>query len=168
LASEDERHSLFSYLEDRFGIPEGLFHDYLLFEKKTSWWLLKSVPQVALASQLKVRKVGLKAFKKVGAFIKPSTRMIQVFGPAATKARLEIDIRQLKRLLAGEEIPLDLDLGKGYIILELGTNRILGLGLFIDGKVRSQIPRKELRQAMLRVPPPGSAIVGWESGVDND
>jgi NOL1/NOP2/fmu family ribosome biogenesis protein len=102
-------------------------------------------------SQLKITEMGLKAFQKVGAFVKPTTRMIQVFGHAATKARLEIDEKQLRRLLAGEELPIDLNLDKGYVILSIGINQILGLGLIINGKVRSQIPRKELRQAMLHV-----------------
>lgn len=105
--------------------------------------------QLVAASHLKVSKVGLRAFQKVGAFIKPTTRFIQVFGHAATKARLEIGHAQLQRLLAGQGLHMDLDLGKGYVILALRQNPILGLGFFIDGKVRSQIPMKELRQCML-------------------
>ncbi len=84
--------------------------------------------------------------------MKPTTRMIQIFGHTATKARLEINERQLQRLLAGDELPFDLDLDKGYVILTLRDNLILGFGLFINGRVRSQIPRKELRKDMLQVP----------------
>lgn len=168
MAREDERHSLFSYLEERFGIPEKLFDDYLFFKKKNSWWLLRRIAHIELASQLKVSKVGIKAFQRVGAFVKPTTRMIQIFGSAATKARLEIDIPQLKRLVAGEELTVEVDLDKGYVILCLGESRILGLGFFINGRVRSQIPRKELRQAMLQVPSPGSGSVGRECGLDTD
>jgi len=150
LAEEDERHSLFLYLEDRFGIPERLFDDYLLFTRKKSWSIIKKSPQVIPAAQLKVSKVGLKAFQKVGAFVKPTTRMIQTFGHAATRARLEIDQRQLERFLGGEDLPMALDLEKGYVILSLGEDMILGAGFYGDGKIRSQIPRKELRKAMLQ------------------
>jgi NOL1/NOP2/fmu family ribosome biogenesis protein len=149
LASEDERHYLFGYLEERFGIPEDLFKEYLLFRRKQSWQLIKSVPQISTAAQLKVIKVGLRAFRKVGAFVKPTTRMIQMFGHRATKTKLEIDEEQLAILLSGEELSVDLAIDRGYLILTLKGKRVLGLGFFINGRVRSQISRKELRQAML-------------------
>lgn len=153
MAKEDERHTLFSYLEERFGIPERIFDDYLFFKKKNSWWLLRRVNHLGLATQLKVSKVGIKAFQRVGAFVKPTTRMIQIFGGAANRARLEINTPQLIKLLAGEALFVDLAVEKGYVILSLAEDRILGLGFFIDGRVRSQIPRKELRQAMLQPQP---------------
>jgi len=146
LAEEGERHYLFSYLEDRFGIPERLFDDYVLFERKKSWSLMKNSTLLSPAAQMKVSKVGLKAFQKVGAFVKPTTRMIQLFGHAATKARLEIDAEQLQSLVDNEALPMDLDLDKGYVILSLGREIILGLGFYGQGKVKSQIPRKELRR----------------------
>jgi NOL1/NOP2/fmu family ribosome biogenesis protein len=149
LAEEDERNHLFSWLEERFGISERLFDGYLLFRRNKSWHLLRDTRRLGAASPLKVSRVGLRAFQKVGGFIKPTTRFIQIFGTAATRARLEIGGEQLQRLLAGQEIPLDLDLTKGYVILSLPENRILGLGFFINGKVRSQIPKKELRLAMV-------------------
>ncbi len=106
---------------------------------------MKDSGQIVAASKLKVSKAGLKAFQRVGAFVKPTTRMIQVFGHAATKARFEINEEQLARLLAANELNVDLGLDKGYVILTLRQNRILGLGFFINGKLRSQIPRKQLR-----------------------
>ena len=92
----------------------------------------------------------MRAFQEIGEFVKPTTRFIQIFGTAATRARLEIGKEQLQRLLEGQELPVDLGLSTGYVILTLSGHQVLGLGLFIDGKVRSQIPRKELRQPMLR------------------
>ena len=49
----------------------------------------------------------------------------------------------LKRLLEGDAIPVALPLENGYVILSL-KGHILGLGLLINGLVRSQIPKKEL------------------------
>jgi len=152
LAADDERHRLFSYLEDRFGIPENLFDDYLLLKRKKSWRLLKNVPQVIFASRFKASEIGLKAFEKVSRFVKPTTRMIQIFGCAATKARLEIEENQLIELLEGGELQVDMNLETGYVILELGGNRVLGLGFIVDGRVRSQLPRKEIREIMIRGP----------------
>ena len=150
MASEDERHYLFGYLKERFGIPEEGFEGYLLLRRKKSWQLIKNVPQIEHASNLKVSKVGVRAFQKVGAFVKPTTRLIQVFGHRATKAKLDIDETQLSIILSGEKLPVDWAIEKGYVILTLKKNRILGLGFFAHGSVRSQISRKELRQVMLR------------------
>ncbi len=76
--------------------------------------------------------------------------MIQVFGHSATKAKLEIDEEQLQRFMDKEDLPMDLDLEKGYVILSLGKDMILGLGFYGHGKVKSQIPRKEIRKAMFQ------------------
>ncbi|MCP4681075.1 MAG: hypothetical protein GY864_01930 [Desulfobacterales bacterium] len=149
-AKEDERHSLLAYLEDRFGIPERLFDDYLMFKRRESWSIMKKPPGEGPASQLKVLQTGLKAFHKVGAYIKPTTRFIQIFGHAATKARLEIDESGLLKLFSGDELSVDLPIGDGYVIFSLSENRVPGLGLLIDGKVRSQMPKKEIMQIMLR------------------
>ena len=112
---------------------------------------MKHAPQIALAAQLKVSKVGIKAFQKVGAFVKPTTRMIQAFGHTATRARVEVDEKQLQSLLADEALPMDLSLEKGYVILSLGKDLILGAGFYGQGKVRSQLPRKELRREMFQL-----------------
>jgi NOL1/NOP2/fmu family ribosome biogenesis protein len=149
LAKKDDRKHLFAYLEDRFGISAELFSDYLLFKRKGSWQLVKNTPHFSCVSRIKISKIGLRAFRKVGAFIKPTTRMIQIFGASATKARIDITEQQVLKLLARETLPMDLDLEPGYVILTLRTNSILGLGFFINGEVHSQIPRKELRKAML-------------------
>jgi len=112
---------------------------------------MRNARQLAFAARFKVSKVGIKSFQRVGAFVKPTTRFMQAFGHAATRARVEIDEKQLQRLLAGEALSMDLDLDKGYVILSLGQDMILGLGFYAQGKVSSQLPRKELRIAMLQV-----------------
>jgi len=150
LADETERHGLFAYLDERFGISERVFDDYLLFKRQTSWSLMKNAPQISAAALLKVSKVGIKAFNKVGAYVKPTTRLIQVFGHKATRAKIEIGETHLQRLLANEKLPMDLGLDKGYVILSLGKDFILGLGFYGQGKVSSQLPKKDLRKEMFQ------------------
>lgn len=70
--------------------------------------------------------------------------MVQVFGHHATKGTLELHDDQIRRLFAGETIPFAEKLENGYVILSF-KHRILGVGLVIDGKVRSQIPRKQIQ-----------------------
>jgi len=132
-------------MEERFGIPVSEFQDGLLFTHQQSWWFLKKSPSTPLPSRLKVHMVGLKAFQKVGAFVKPTTRLIQALGPRATKSRLDLSADQLQSLLAQGTMDLPAsDLEDGYVILCLG-DYVLGPGLFIRGKLQSQIPRKHLK-----------------------
>jgi len=163
LAKEDDRLYLLTYIENRFGIPKALFDDYLLFSTKKSWLLIKRSLQIETASRLKVSKVGLRAFRRIGSFVKPTTRFIQTFGRFASKAKLQINMTQLQTLLGGGEIPVDLKLDNGYVVLAIGANRVLGLGFLINGKIRSQLPKKEIRSAMLLENSQIVESLSWES-----
>lgn len=144
LADDSDRQELLSYMEDRFGLPAATFEGYLLFSRGKSWWLLRKSPYRQAIAGLKVGMIGLRAFQKVGKYVKPSTRMIQIFGGAATKGKFDLGEDDFRALLTGEPVETDLNLENGYLILSL-KGHVLGLGLLIDGMVRSQIPRKELR-----------------------
>jgi len=96
------------------------------------------------AARLKAVQAGLKAFERVGSFIKPTTRFIQIFGSHATKAVMEIDKPQLMKLLREERILLDDDWGQGYVILAVAGYGVIGLGLLVGGQVRSQVRAREL------------------------
>lgn len=149
LAEKDSRQALSTYLLERFGIPLTILDEYFLFERKKGWFIMRKSEQVKNAAHLKVSKVGLRAFRKVGQFLKPTTRFIQIFGRFATKSVLHMDMGQFQTLILTGEIPVDLNLEKGYVILTLGDHRILGLGFYIHGAVRSQLPGKEIRDTML-------------------
>jgi NOL1/NOP2/fmu family ribosome biogenesis protein len=124
-----------------------------MFKRRQSWMIFKNGPHIRLASQLKLSKLGMRAFHRVSDFIKPTTRMIQHFGYESTKARFAINKGQLLKLIEGGSIPADLDLDDGYVILDLENRWILGLGLIINGRVRSQLPRKEIRAIMVKENP---------------
>ena len=129
-------------MERRFGIPERLFDDFLLLKRKTRYRLLRRSPFLHVAAQLKISTAGLKAFHLIGRYIKPTTRFIQLFGRTASGAKLNLVYSQLQKISRGEAIPIHTDLENGYVILCM-DNRPLGLGLLIDGMLRSQIPTKD-------------------------
>ena len=93
-------------------------------------------------SHLKVSNIGLRAFNEVQEFVKPTTRLIQVFGRLATKGVHPIDEEQLADLCDGKTLSGPADTQDGYIILSL-NDQPLGLGLLIKGTIRSQLPRKD-------------------------
>ncbi|VBB43144.1 conserved hypothetical protein [uncultured Desulfatiglans sp.] len=135
-------------MDERFGIPAARFDEFLLLGSRRSWFLLRKSGALAAAARLKIEQAGLKAFQQVGAFVKPTTRFIQLFGHLATRARVVVDREMLARLTAGERIPVDSAAGQGYLILEYAEGGILGLGFLKDGLLRSQLPKKELRVRM--------------------
>lgn len=139
-----------SYLEDRFGIPGAVFDDYLMLEKSRSWWLLRRSPHLHSMQSFKVFAFGMKAFQRVGQFMKPTTRAVQVFGALATKAVLHLENGQLQCMLNGKDLFLDKELEDGYVILALG-NHVLGLGLSIKGRVRLQIRKSDLKSFSARL-----------------
>lgn len=131
-------------MEDRFGIPGSVFDDYLFFRRKDTWRILRMSVHLVKAGHLKVEAAGIKGFHLIGEFIKPSTRVIQMFGLYAVKARLELSRQELRRLAKGSEISADPDIGNGYVIL-CRQGHPLGLGLMIRGMLRFQIPKSESR-----------------------
>jgi len=147
LVGYDDKLSLLSYLEGRFGIPKDEFKDYMIFKKNRSYWMINESSQINHASHLKVMGAGMKVFQEVGEFLKPTTRFIQMFGHTATRATLEINKKELGDLVEGRFLLVDMGLDNGYVILSI-ENQVLGLGLLIDGSIRTQIPRKEIMYSM--------------------
>lgn len=152
LASRDEKEAIFSYMEKRFGISRKCFDEYVLFKRSKSWWLLRESPHISEAAKLKVEVVGIRAFHKVGRFIKPTTRMVQCFGHLATRGIVRINWAQLDRLASGERLAVDIPLEDGYVILSLQEGPIVGVGFWAKGYLSSKIPRKELRKEMFIMP----------------
>jgi len=144
-AGEDERRQLFSYLEERFGIHEQVFADYDLFSRRKSWWLLRKATSVNLPVRLKVSQVGLKAFDKVGKYLKPATRMVQLFGHHATKGVYPLSESELENLLRAEAVVVGSRLEDGFVILRF-REQVLGLGMFMQGKITSRIRQSDLKQ----------------------
>ena len=96
----------------------------------------------------------MKAFQEVGNFIKPSTRFIQLFGNRAEKAVVKLKDTDLYKLALGEKLRSHLKIDNGYVILTTG-DKVLGLGLLIDGYIRSQIPKKDLKFFIMMNNPAG-------------
>ena len=143
-AEEDDRRCMVAYMEERFGIPSRVFEGYVWFRRKNTFRILDASSHLEGAARLKVEAVGMKAFHYIGGYIKPSTRIAQVFGSYATRCRIDLGPDDLDRLVRGEEIQVDPQMGDGYVILIL-QGEPLGVGLLLKGWLRSQIPKSETR-----------------------
>jgi len=137
---------LLGYLLERFGIAPSNFNGYEMLETGKSWWLLRKSSHLERTSGFKVFACGMKAFQKVGQFIKPTTRLMQLFGREATRAVMEITGEELRSLAKGEGIPCNLQVENGYVLLRMYGRYDLGLGLLIGGRVQLQIRKTDLQQ----------------------
>jgi len=146
-ADERERRLLFTYLEERFGIPEKTFVDFDLFSRRKSWWLLRKTTSVNLPVRLKVSQVGLKAFDKVGKYLKPATRMVQLFGHHATKGVYLLADRELEKLLRAEPVEVESGMEEGFVILRF-REQVLGIGLLMQGRITSRIRQSEAQRML--------------------
>jgi NOL1/NOP2/fmu family ribosome biogenesis protein len=144
-ADQDERRLLLSYLEERFGIPEQTFAEFDLFSRRKSWWLLRKTTSVNLPVRLKVNQVGLKAFDKVGKYLKPATRMVQLFGHHATKGVHSLSDSELEILLRAEPVEVESGMEEGFVILRF-REQVLGVGLLMQGRITSRIRQCEAQR----------------------
>jgi NOL1/NOP2/fmu family ribosome biogenesis protein len=141
-ASADERNPIFAYLEERFGLSAALFDDFLLFKKKDAWHLLRKSPWTEIAAEYKIFFIGLKSFHRIGGYIKPTTRFMQMFGSYAQKSRYELTEQELEKIMADEPLAVDLQIDPGYVILA-HKGRIIGLGFFTQNKILPKLPRQK-------------------------
>jgi hypothetical protein len=148
-ADEHERRLVFSYLEGRFGIREQAFADFDWFSRGKSWWLLRKTARSRLPVRLKVNQVGLKAFDRVGKYLKPSTRMVQLFGHHATKGFYRLREGEFETLLRAEPLEVGSIMEEGFVILRL-EDHILGLGLLFRGTITSRIRQSEAERMLTR------------------
>jgi len=98
--------------------------------------------------RLKVSQVGLKAFDRVGKYLKPSTRMIQFFGHYATKSLYDLTESELKKLLKAEPLEVTSGMEEGFVILRFRENALC-LGLLMQGKITSRIRQSEARRMVI-------------------
>ncbi len=91
---------------------------------------------------------GIKAFHRVGTFIKPTTRLAQCFGHLASRCVIDVSRAELKKLVLGDRLHREMPFGDGYVLLRLDGMAVVGVGLWVKGHLISQIPKKEVREAM--------------------
>lgn len=129
-------------------MPQEVLDPYLIFRRKDHWTLLARSQAMDVGRHLKVSKVGLRAFRSVARFVKPTTRFLQLSGHLATRSVVWLRPEQVRRSLQGEALPCNEPLEDGYVLLRLPGGHVLGAGLLLKGTLRLQLPGKEIRADM--------------------
>ena len=122
-------------------MPLATFAGHHLVERPKLYSLTPASRHLACLASFKVQTVGLPVLRKMRHHLKPTTVALQRFGQQAIRHRLELTRPQLQALLRGEDLPLCLDAEPGYMVL-FYEGDVLGCGLYMPGRLRSQIPRR--------------------------
>lgn len=139
------REAVLAFWVDRFGVPRETFAAYSFWERGAgNVWAFRG----EATSPIAVQGLGMHVLRTGGKHWKPTTNAVQRFGPAATRNVLVLEPAPAASFVAGEDQAIDWDGDWGYLIVarELaGRTTPLGVGLFIDGELRSQVPKGRRR-----------------------
>jgi len=135
------RESVVAWWDDRFGIPPETFDEYTFWERGAGkvWAFRGDAP-----SPIEVQGLGLFVLRTDGEHWKPTTNAVQRFGATATRNVVVLDEEAAATFVRGGDQAVDWDGDWGYLIVarELaGDVAPLGVGLFIRGELRSQVPK---------------------------
>lgn len=98
-----------------------------------------------LPVKLKVNQVGLRAFDRVGRYLKPANYMVQIFGRHATRGVYRLTDTELEKLLKAEPLAVKIEMEDGFVILRF-REHVLGIGLLMKGTITSRIKKTESKR----------------------
>ena len=135
------REAVVAWWDDRFGIPPETFDEYTFWERGAGkvWAFRGDAP-----SPIEVQGLGLFVLRTDGEHWKPTTNAVQRFGTTATRNVVVLDEEAAATFVRGGDQAVDWDGDWGYLIVarELAADVApLGVGLFIRGELRSQVPK---------------------------
>ncbi|MDX1744695.1 MAG: hypothetical protein R3324_02055 [Halobacteriales archaeon] len=135
------REEVLDYFDRRYGILQDTFDGYSFWEKGAgSVWILRG----ELPSPVAIEALGMRVLHTRQRFWKPTTNAIQRFGGRATRNVVELDRKAAATFVAGGAQPLAWEGDPGYLVVTAsiaGGVEPLGVGLYTDGVLRSQIPK---------------------------
>ena len=136
------RTGVLDFFEGRFGIDPATFADHSFWEKGAGKvWVLRGDRPTPAAG---IEALGLLALRARQRHWKPTTTFVQRFGHAAGRNVIGLSAAEADRFLAGDDQAIGWDGDWGYLIATAevgGGPAALGVGLFTDGVLRSQVPK---------------------------
>ncbi|MFB6280592.1 MAG: hypothetical protein ABEH40_01055 [Haloferacaceae archaeon] len=136
------RSEVLDWWAERFGIEPATFADHGFWEKgRGKVWAVHDA--VEHPDPSRIEALGMTVLRTRGEHWKPTTNAVQRFGGAATRNVIRLDADEAARFVAGEDVETAWDGDWGYLIAEHdpgGGPAPLGVGLYLHGELRSQIP----------------------------
>ncbi len=130
---------------ERFAVPRDVLADFSFWEKgRGKIWAFHADTE----SPVSVEGLGMSVLRTRGDHWKPTTNAVQRFGDRAEKNVIHLTREQAEAFVAGEDRTIDWDGDWGYLIAThylAGETEPLGVGLYLHGELRSQIPKGRRR-----------------------
>lgn len=139
------REAVLDWWDERYGISPQTFEGYSFWEKGAGkvWAFFGE-----MESPIEIEALGITFLRTRQEHWKPTTDAVQRFGRHAERNVVELSREKARRFVAGEDQQVEWDGDWGYLIAahDIADEREpLGVGLFIDGELRSQIPKGRRR-----------------------
>jgi NOL1/NOP2/fmu family ribosome biogenesis protein len=146
------REAVLDWWNERYGIPRETFDGYSFWEKGAGKvWAFRG----EMDSPMEIEALGITFLRTRQEHWKPTTDAAQRFGYHATKNVVELGRDEARRFVAGEDQPVEWDSDWGYLIAAhdfAGEREPLGVGLYLHGELRSQIPKGRRRDLSVSEP----------------
>ena len=140
------REAVVEFWTDRFGLPEETFDGYSFWERGNGKiWAFAG----DLESPAEIEALGMSFMRTRQEHWKPSTEAVQRFGGRAERNVMTLSRAEAEAFLAGDDQELDWDGDWGYLIVShelAGGSEPIGVGLYVHGELRSQIPKGRRRE----------------------
>ena len=141
------RDGVIGFFAEHYGIPASTFDGYTFWEKGAGKiWVFAG----DLAAPITVEALGMRILHARQEHWKPTTNAIQRFGRAATRNVIELEPDEAARFVRGEDQAVDRWDGEwGYLIVArpiAGAAEPIGVGLYLNGELRSQIAKGRRRE----------------------
>ena len=135
------REAVVSWWAERYGVPPGTFAEHTFWERGSGkvWAFRGEAP-----SPIEVQGLGMHVLRTDGEHWKPTTNAVQRFGTEATRNVLVLDDEAAAAFARGDDRDVDWDGDWGYLIVArevAGDVAPLGVGLYLRGELRSQVPK---------------------------
>jgi NOL1/NOP2/fmu family ribosome biogenesis protein len=141
------REAVVDFWTGRYGLPLDTFEDYTFWEKGAGkvWAFAADLPAPA-----EVEALGMTFLRTRQEHWKPTTDAVQRFGREATRNVIVLEADEARAFIAGETREIDRwDGDWGYVIAAheiAGAVEPIGVGLYLYGELRSQVPKGRRRE----------------------
>ncbi|MGB9953670.1 DUF7122 family protein [Haloarcula marismortui] len=140
------REEVLEFWQDRFGVPPETFEGYTFWERGAGkLWLYRGRPP----SPVDIEGLGMTFLRTRQEHWKPTLEAVQRFGDRASKNVIHLDEDAARAFVAGEDRELDWDGDWGYLVVThdlAGEAEPAGVGLYVYGELRSQVPKGRRRE----------------------
>lgn len=140
------REAILDFWAERYGVPRTVFDDYTFWERgKGKMWIFRGTP----SSPVEIEALGMTFLRTRREHWKPTMDGVQRFGDHATDRVIHLDEDQSAQFVAGEDQEVAWDGDWGFLIVSheiAGEAEPIGVGLYLYGELRSQVPKGRRRE----------------------